>query len=83
MDNVFEMPHAHDLQNSLSLLKDVYTELFNLIDENPQVDAPKYQLKGTEENMELVPIERTQYSYSYVCPHCHCDDYLVDLQNTL
>lgn len=24
-----------------------------LIDENPQVDAPKYQLKGTEENMEL------------------------------
>nr|UWD58349.1 MAG: hypothetical protein [Bacteriophage sp.] len=54
-----------------------------LIDENPQVDAPKYQLKGTEENMELAPIERTQYSYSYVCPHCHCDDYLVDLQNTL
>lgn len=50
-----------------------------LIDENPQVDAPKYYLKGTEERMKQVEDENGIY---YVCPHCGTDECLVDLNNT-
>lgn len=46
-----------------------------LIDRNPQVEANKYELKGVEKDMEELQDEDGNY---YVCPVCHCDDYLTD-----
>ncbi len=44
-----------------------------LIDENPQVDAIKYDLNGSE--LEMVKDEDGYWA----CPICLTDDYLIDL----
>ena len=46
-----------------------------LIDENPQVDAPKYQLYGDEK--EMVFINNGEDSH-WACPICKTDEYLTD-----
>lgn len=47
-----------------------------LIDRNPQVDAPILPLQGNEEQMEWLEDED---GWSWSCPHCKTDGYLMDL----
>ena len=44
-----------------------------LIDQNPQVGAKEYKLKGTEIEMQYISDDE------WVCPICEVDDYLIDL----
>lgn len=49
-----------------------------LIDENPQVNAPKFELTGNEESMEQV----TEADEVFMaCPKCKTDAFLIDLQD--
>ena len=48
-----------------------------LIDENPQVDAVKYELQGNELNM--VQYKDESGDLFWACPVCESDDYLLDL----
>jgi hypothetical protein len=46
-----------------------------LIDENPQINAPEYDLTGEE--LEMLREDDGDGSY-WVCPVCLTDDYLQD-----
>jgi rubrerythrin len=47
-----------------------------LIDENPQINAPEYNILGNEINMTWSETEQT-----WVCPICKTDAYLTDIEN--
>jgi len=47
-----------------------------LFDENPQVGAPKFELKGGE--MDMVQREEDGESF-WACPNCLTDGYLTDI----
>jgi hypothetical protein len=47
-----------------------------LIDENPQIDAPLFELRGDEIPMDSVLIG---HGYFWGCPNCKTDEYLTDL----
>jgi hypothetical protein len=52
-----------------------------LIDQNPQIGAKEYELKGNEHEMQYIKglTENGETNYYWVCPICLVDDYLVDL----
>ena len=52
-----------------------------LIDQNPQIGAKEYKLKGTELEMQQTGglNETDKDDPKWVCPICMTDDYLVDL----
>jgi len=51
-----------------------------MFDENPQVGAPKFELKGGEVDM-LQLCDREQGGvYYWGCPVCQSDSYLTDLE---
>jgi hypothetical protein len=45
-----------------------------LIDNNPQINAPEFNLIGNEINMIWSELEQ-----AWVCPKCLTDDYLTDI----
>jgi len=47
-----------------------------LIDENPQINAKDYELRGDEQNMVLI---KEEGEFIWVCPNCNTDGYLTDL----
>ena len=48
-----------------------------LIDENPQINAEKFELKGGELHM----IEAKKDGEFFIaCPNCETDDFLTDLE---
>lgn len=50
-----------------------------LIDENPQVDAPLYDLKEYPEAKEMAHVWDDEWqSYFWACPECLTDSYLAD-----
>lgn len=51
-----------------------------LIDQNPQIGAKEYELKGIELEMQWIDelVENNDDPH-WVCPICKVDDYLVDL----
>jgi hypothetical protein len=51
-----------------------------LIDQNPQIHAPEYQLTGNEIDMQYTGglTEFKDQDPAWVCPNCMTDDYLTD-----
>ena len=46
-----------------------------LVDQNPQVNAPQFELRGDEEEMQY---KEDKFGGYWVCPICDTDDYLQD-----
>lgn len=53
-----------------------------LLDENPQTDAIKRAINGKELEMVQIPekCDNGETVYSWACPTCMTDDYLMDIE---
>lgn len=50
-----------------------------LIDENPQIEADEFELRGDEEYMIWDKDVEDNDDVHWVCPNCYTDGYLMDL----